>query len=282
MRTGWLSEWSQYGTTRVGSWRTCPIHLTRSQQTEPAEPPRLTPRLDGPTDPCPSLRLLQQPPQSRRPLFVAVAVGAILHAVLLFISIERRVARPVPATSLSLLPLRSLSLPPPPSAIQPPRLPKLPRIKRRKIPIPDPTPRDPEPMLVEPPEVDVAELDPLPLDLIGQPGPVTVDRGPVQSTRGTLWQGAPGVLDPVLLSKIEPHYPDKPRRAGIEARVILEAMVTREGQVENIKVLYSTAPGLGFEQAAEEAVANWKYRPAELDGQPIDVFFRVSVNFEIL
>ena len=97
-----------------------------------------------------------------------------------------------------------------------------------------------------------------------------------------MWPGDPGVANPVLLSKIEPDYPDRARRAGVEARVLLEAVVRRDGSVGDIRVLFTTSPGLGFESAAMAAVERWRYRPGERDGLPVDIYFHIAVNFELL
>ncbi len=40
-------------------------------------------------------------------------------------------------------------------------------------------------------------------------------------------------------------------------------------------------PGLGFEEAAIDAVRQWRYKPALKDGQPLDVYFTIVVDFSL-
>jgi periplasmic protein TonB len=96
----------------------------------------------------------------------------------------------------------------------------------------------------------------------------------------------PGILDvtePVLIesSRIIPIYPELARRAGLPGRVILEAVVQPDGTVASVVVLRETPPRLGFGEAAEKAVSQWRYRPALQRGIPVAVYFTVVVQFEL-
>ena len=51
--------------------------------------------------------------------------------------------------------------------------------------------------------------------------------------------------------------------------------------MEDLKVLRCTRANFGFEETAVEAVRQWRYRPAMLDGRPVDVFFTVFVDFDL-
>jgi periplasmic protein TonB len=89
----------------------------------------------------------------------------------------------------------------------------------------------------------------------------------------------PGMEAPVLIQRIEPPYPKLAlitRKKGI---VILQAIITKTGTVEEITVLRSADPLL--DQAAMQAVKQWIYRPATLNGRPIKVFFTVTVKFHL-
>ena len=67
-------------------------------------------------------------------------------------------------------------------------------------------------------------------------------------------------------------------RFVVQGSVILEAIIDREGRVENLKVL-SGHPLLV--PAAFEAVQQWRYRPTLLNGQPVEVLTQVTVNFSL-
>ena len=87
------------------------------------------------------------------------------------------------------------------------------------------------------------------------------------------------VKQPELVKKVEPPYPELARRSKIQGVVILEAVITKEGNVEEVKVLRSLHPMM--DQAAVNAVKQWKYKPAMLNGRPVKVYFTVTVNFKL-
>lgn len=87
-----------------------------------------------------------------------------------------------------------------------------------------------------------------------------------------------GSVDPPsLLVRVEPAYPRVARAAGIEGRVVLRAVVGIDGSVERVQVVSSPHPLLA--EAAEEAVMQWRYRPAGWQGRPVRVWFTVRVDF---
>ncbi len=98
-----------------------------------------------------------------------------------------------------------------------------------------------------------------------------------------LLSGRDGVSEPVLIqsSKVRPIYPRKARRVRANGKVILQAVVRKSGRVRVIEVLESSRPGLGFEKAAIKSVKQWRWTPAELDGEPVDVYFTVVVEFNL-
>jgi periplasmic protein TonB len=87
------------------------------------------------------------------------------------------------------------------------------------------------------------------------------------------------VKQPVLVTKVEPPYPEIARKARIQGVVILEAVITKTGTVEEVKVLRSLHPIL--DQAAINAVKQWRYQPATLNGRPVKVYFTVTVKFTL-
>ena len=81
-----------------------------------------------------------------------------------------------------------------------------------------------------------------------------------------------------LVHQVKPTYPQLARTVRVQGTVILEAIIDREGRVENLKVL-SGHPLLI--PAAFEAVQQWRYRPTLLNGQPVEVLTQVTVNFSL-
>jgi protein TonB len=64
--------------------------------------------------------------------------------------------------------------------------------------------------------------------------------------------------------------------------VVLQAVIKSHGTVGEIKVLRCNHPRMGFERAAVDAVQQWRYVPATMNGRPVDVYFTVFVRFELL
>ena len=79
-----------------------------------------------------------------------------------------------------------------------------------------------------------------------------------------------------LVSQVKPVYPPLARQARVSGVVILEAVIGKDGSVAEIKVI-SGHPLL--QQAAIDAVSQWKYKPTLLNGEPVEVVTTVTVNF---
>ena len=87
------------------------------------------------------------------------------------------------------------------------------------------------------------------------------------------------MVEPVLIRRIEPEYPRIALMGHIQGIVILQAVITRSGSVEEVKTMRADYPVL--EKAAKDAVLQWKYKPATLRGQPVKVYFTVTVTFHL-
>ena len=89
-----------------------------------------------------------------------------------------------------------------------------------------------------------------------------------------------GVSSPTLLSKVEPKYSERARQVGLEGTVVLYIVITSEGTPRDMSVVRSL--GLGLDEAAMEAVSQWKFNPAVKDGKAVAVQATVEVNFRML
>jgi protein TonB len=87
-----------------------------------------------------------------------------------------------------------------------------------------------------------------------------------------------GVSTGMLVRKVPPVYPPLARQARIQGTVILQAQISKEGNIENLQ-LVSGHPMLA--PAAIEAVKQWKYKPYLLNGEPVEVETQVQVNFTL-
>jgi protein TonB len=79
-----------------------------------------------------------------------------------------------------------------------------------------------------------------------------------------------------LIYRPQPAYPAIARTARVQGAVILRAIISREGTIENLQVVSGPPLLVG---AAIEAVRQWRYRPYLLNGEPVEVETQVTVNF---
>jgi len=79
-----------------------------------------------------------------------------------------------------------------------------------------------------------------------------------------------------LVKKVLPTYPPLARTARIQGTVELQAIISKEGTIENLRLL-SGHPMLSA--AAIEAVRQWRYRPYILNNEPVEVETQITVNF---
>jgi protein TonB len=79
-----------------------------------------------------------------------------------------------------------------------------------------------------------------------------------------------------LVHRVQPEYPTLARQARVQGVVVLRAMISRDGAIENLQVL-SGNPLLT--PSALNAVRQWRYRPYVLNGEPVEVETEVTVNF---
>jgi protein TonB len=85
-----------------------------------------------------------------------------------------------------------------------------------------------------------------------------------------------GVATGNLINKVQPQYPMIAKQARITGAVVLQATISKGGNIENLKVV-SGHPMLI--NAAMDAVRQWRYRPYLLNGEPVEVETQVTVNF---
>jgi len=79
-----------------------------------------------------------------------------------------------------------------------------------------------------------------------------------------------------LISSRVPIFPEAAKANGVEGRVVLQAIVNKDGTVGHLHVV-SGDPAL--RRAATEAVSTWRYRPYLVNGQPAEVSTTISVDF---
>ena len=61
--------------------------------------------------------------------------------------------------------------------------------------------------------------------------------------------------------------------------MILEAIINKNGQLEDVRVLKPLPMGLS--EKAVEAVKEWRFRPGTMNGEPVAVIFNLTINFTL-
>ena len=209
--------------------------------------------------------------------WVAFGIAVAIHCALMLISFPEFKTAVAPEKSAHYVVVRKY-IPPPPKTPEHRRQAKT--ELTRRIPVPDMTPDDPEPIREPMPEI---VPEPYPDDvefLIGVPPP---SGPPGHGAPEPVLAGFGGVTQPMRIesSYVRPEYPEIARTARCEGKVVLQAIIGRDGTVTDIEVLSCSQPLLGFEDAAIEAVRLWRYEPALADGRPVDVYFTILVDFEL-
>lgn len=118
----------------------------------------------------------------------------------------------------------------------------------------------------------LGQLTGLPLPLSGTRPimPVISAAPPVRTYRTSrMLQGS-------LIRRVEPVYPSMARMARVQGPVVLEAIISKEGTMQNLRLI-SGHPMLV--PAAIAAVSQWRYKPYILNGDAIEVETQITVNF---
>ncbi|OGC77012.1 MAG: hypothetical protein A2Z27_01175 [candidate division Zixibacteria bacterium RBG_16_50_21] len=88
-------------------------------------------------------------------------------------------------------------------------------------------------------------------------------------------------VEPKVINKVQPIYPELARRANVEGTVFLDILVDKEGKVRKVEVLKASGTNVGFEEAAKEAVKQWVFSPAIQNDKPVAVWMTLPVKFEV-
>lgn len=128
---------------------------------------------------------------------------------------------------------------------------------------------------------------------ITSPAPLEVTTGPTDKTLAGPASAAPviaakpalqvirvsqDVSNGLLIKRVQPLYPTLATQMRVEGEVELDATITTDGNISDIKVLKGD-PMLA--RAAVDAVRQWKYKPYLLDGQPVQLQTQITVNFKL-
>jgi len=88
-----------------------------------------------------------------------------------------------------------------------------------------------------------------------------------------------GVTAGMKVHDVTPQYPQMAKIARVQGPVVLAAVIGKDGAIQNLRVVSTASPLLN--QAALEAVKQWRYRPYILNGEPVEVDTTITVNFTL-
>jgi TonB family protein len=87
------------------------------------------------------------------------------------------------------------------------------------------------------------------------------------------------IRPPRTAGRVWPAYPPAAASNEVEGIVVLTGVIASDGAMNNVHVLSSPNPDLS--QAAVDAVEQWEFDPALLDGIPVETLIQVTVEFQL-
>ena len=245
-----------------------------------------------------------KPSPRRRWLSLPIAVGLHVAGLSAFAFASYWNVSSVPEPNVNIAGLVMIELPPPGGGGGHPPKTRTPEIKKQAVPTPATTPHQPT-------AADVPEKPPTPaandsIQNLTATGPAGDNQdpggpgegpgpggpgfgGPGKGTddgpgEGPGIENAPihmsfGMTKPEVIHQVQPRYSEQARRAGVQGMVIVEAVIDEQGQVTNVRLVRGLP--MSLDVAAMQAVQQWRFKPARLNGRPVKVFYTLTVNFTI-
>jgi beta-lactamase regulating signal transducer with metallopeptidase domain len=108
---------------------------------------------------------------------------------------------------------------------------------------------------------------------------------PAGPTSSSALQGSPlrvggDVEPPKLIRNVRPVFPQSARDQGVQGAVAFLAIIGKAGFIVSAQPTTTDAPP-DLVQAALDAIKQWQYLPARLNGQPVDIVTEITVNFRL-
>lgn len=226
----------------------------------------------------------RRPKAKRWTFFVSVALQAAILAVLVVLPLL--FIEPLPHEYLQTILVAPPPPPPPPPPAAPTRVVRVrPVIRLNQLVAPVVIPRHIEVVHDQPaaPNIGVAGgvdggvAGGIAGGVLGGTGTVPPPPPPAPATPSRIRVGG-NVIAAKLVQRVVPVYPQIAQTAHVEGTVVLHAIVSRDGTVEQLQ--YVSGPPL-LMQAAMKAVLQWRYEPTYLNGQPVEVDTTIQVVFRL-
>lgn len=89
----------------------------------------------------------------------------------------------------------------------------------------------------------------------------------------------PRIQPPTVLERVQPEYPMEARKAGLEGSVVLELTVGEDGILQDVRVKRPLE--MGLTESAVEAVRQWRFSPATIEGRAVPFVYHVQIKFSL-
>jgi TonB family protein len=86
-------------------------------------------------------------------------------------------------------------------------------------------------------------------------------------------------VQPQVLYRVTPEYPEILRKAHVQGMVILEAVINKDGTVRSVTVLRSD--NAIFEKSASQAAMQWQFSPGTINGVPVAAYCTITIIFQL-
>jgi len=83
------------------------------------------------------------------------------------------------------------------------------------------------------------------------------------------------------ISQDYPIYPEEGKKKQLEDQVIVRYVIGKNGRVIDVQIIDHAHDPM-FDQAAVEAIRQWRFRPMIKDGKPVEVVHELAVNFQLI
>jgi periplasmic protein TonB len=124
-------------------------------------------------------------------------------------------------------------------------------------------------------KVDIPSVSPAPPPVAAAAQPVTTASTSVPAAERVKISPDAGH---VLQRKVDPSYPMLARQMKVQGSVVLQALIGKDGLIQDLRVL--SGPGI-LSTAAQEAVRQWRFKPYLQNGQAVETEANITVNFTI-
>ncbi len=89
----------------------------------------------------------------------------------------------------------------------------------------------------------------------------------------------PDIEVPRCIYRVAPEYPKYDAKLGIQGATQLRCIINRDGHPEDIEVIRSL--NSRCDGAAMEALRQWRFKPATMNGVPVAVIMEITVHFKL-